>query len=102
MTVFILLLVSLLSGCSLFWDNDNRWVYECPDGYRFEATFDHGGDSVLFKQDDKKIRLDRVEAASGGKYSDGFTTLWTKGTGAQVIYNDEVIHANCSGDRVGT
>jgi len=94
----MLYLATLLGGCSLFWDNDNRWAYECLDGYTFEATFTQEGDSVLFSNKDNEIRLDRVESASGGKYSDGFTTLWAKGSGAQVLYEGEVIHADCSGD----
>ena len=91
---------TLLSGCSLYWDNDNRWAYECLDGYQFEATFSTNGDSVTVEQDGRKLRLDRVESASGGKYSDGFTTLWAKGTGARMSYDGEVIHADCSGDRI--
>jgi membrane-bound inhibitor of C-type lysozyme len=90
----------LLSSCSLFWNNDNRWAYTCLDGYEFQATFDHAGDTVLMESEGRDLRLQQVESASGGKYSDGFTTLWAKGAGAQVQYEGEVIHPNCSGDRI--
>lgn len=99
-SIILLLLMPLMSGCSFFWDNDNQWAYQCPDGYSFNATFDNDGKSVLMEHGDGKIRLDQVEAASGGRYSDGFTTLWAKGAGAMVFYQGEVMHSECVGDRI--
>jgi membrane-bound inhibitor of C-type lysozyme len=98
--ITILTFVSVLAGCSLFWNNDNRWAYQCPDGYEFQATFAHDGESMLIEHEGSEIKLNRVETASGGKYSDGFTTVWAKGAGAQMLYQGELIHGNCSGDRL--
>ena len=96
----VIIFLPVLGACSLFWDNDNRWAYQCPDGYEFQATFAHDGESVLIEHGGSEIQLQRVAAASGGKYSDGFTTVWAKGAGAQMQYQDELAHSNCSGDRL--
>lgn len=67
--------------------------YACPDGegftvqYQPEKTTPRGTRNpraVLLMQGKPRINLPHVEAASGAKYSDGYTTLWSQGEQAML------------------
>ncbi len=61
--------------------------YSCPDGVAFTVRSQEApapGFAVLETDGRPPLVLPRVESASGEKYSDGYTVLWTKGEEAMV------------------
>jgi membrane-bound inhibitor of C-type lysozyme len=57
-------------------------------------SYPDGAAKVTFP-DGKKLTLPQVRSASGAKYSDGRTTLWTKGEGAFVEISGKIAFNNC-------
>lgn len=61
--------------------------YGCPDGVAFTVRTQEApapGFAVLEAAGRPPLMLPRVESASGEKFSDGYTVLWTKGEEAMV------------------
>lgn len=70
-------------------------VFDCDGGKAFAAEFDDADDSVLLRISGRVTRLPHVRAASGAKYSNGTTTLWTKGKTAFVEIKGAPVYQNC-------
>ncbi len=69
--------------------------YQCEDGKTFEAEY-------LIEQAQltlagRKLTLPQVRSASGTRYSDGQTTLFTKGTEAFIEENGTRTYSACVG-----
>ena len=97
----------LVAACSSV-DQQNSWVYSCPDGYRFEVRYSGGGESAELRvpaapgaaedSPGQSLRLTREITASGARYSDGTTALWTKGIMAMIEVDSIIVHRDCQGD----
>ncbi len=69
-------------------------VYKCDEGKSFSAVyFDNGTAQATFGS--KVLMLDQIKAASGARYGDGSTTLYTKGNTAFVEVGSTTVFANC-------
>jgi membrane-bound inhibitor of C-type lysozyme len=70
--------------------------YSCDGGKSFVAEFTgegpDGGVKLTLKGETLETPLFPV--ASGAKYSDGTTTLWTQGDEAFVEVDDEIVYKN--------
>lgn len=85
----------------------NRPVrYRCPSGEEFTVTYRGDGNSpaamrnaraVIEMAGKARLTLPQVEAASGTRFSDGYTVLWTKG--GEVLLQSGTV--NVSGCREG-
>ncbi len=78
-----------------------RYHYTCPDNIQFDVHFlpmpaKAPGHALILMADKPPLMLPRVVSASGAKYSDGYTTLWTKGPEA-MIESGSVNAKGCSG-----
>jgi membrane-bound inhibitor of C-type lysozyme len=69
------------------------WEYECPDGYRFTARLEQGGDASIVLPD-RTIDLKAQMAASGEKYEGNGVTFWSKGDEA-FLDLDGTEHSEC-------
>ena len=97
----------VLAGCSAL-ELQDRWVYSCPDGSRFDVRFSGDGESAELSaagppgaakdRRTETFHLKREVSASGARYSDGTTVLWTKGIMAIIEIDSEVVHRDCQGD----
>jgi membrane-bound inhibitor of C-type lysozyme len=72
-----------------------RAVFQCQGGKSFTVEFVDNGNSALLHMDGKSITLPQVPSGSGARYSDGKTTLWTKGDEALVEINGKIILKDC-------
>lgn len=82
-------------GCLAGAVQAQTWNYQCPSGERFSVTIS-GTQAVLRMQGKQPLRLTAAPAASGVKYTDGYTVLWTKGPEA-LIQSGEVNLRECKG-----
>ena len=69
--------------------------YLCDGGKSFQARFDAGKHSAWVRFPDREFRLDAVPGATDGRYSNGRTTLDTKGEEASLTEGAAVSYANC-------
>ncbi|MEB3359444.1 MAG: MliC family protein [Synechococcales bacterium] len=69
-------------------------TYQCKDGATFDARFSEV-EAIADLPDQPNLALPSVESASGAKYSDGTTTLWTKGEEAFVEVNGDMVLVDC-------
>jgi membrane-bound inhibitor of C-type lysozyme len=69
------------------------YEYECPDGYRFTARLEQGGDASIVLPD-RTIDLKAQMAASGEKYEGDGVTFWSKGDEA-FLDLDGTEHSDC-------
>lgn len=101
-TAVLLALMAIvgLAGCITTADMENRWGYTCTDGYEFIATFERNDKSVVLKDANQEFSLKSLEAASGGRYSDGSMDLWTKGALAFIKVDGEMLHPDCTGSQL--
>lgn len=62
--------------------------YHCADGVRLRAVFAGGvsapGSATLTFADGVSMKLPQALSADGGRYADGDTEFWIKGTGATL------------------
>jgi membrane-bound inhibitor of C-type lysozyme len=56
------------------------------------------GNSLVFIDAEQKLKLDRKEAASGERYTDGPFVFWNKGQLALIRLDGETLHSDCLGD----
>ena len=98
--VLALVVLTGLAGCITTADAENRWGYICTDGYEFIATYARNDKSVVIKDANQEFRLKSLEAASGGRYSDGSMDLWAKGFLAFIKVGGEMLHPNCTGSQL--
>jgi len=69
-------------------------TYQCDDGKGFTAVF-RDNDTVRATFGSKVLELPQVESASGARYSDGSTTIFTKGDTAFVEVGNNRLFDNC-------
>lgn len=67
--------------------------YECAAGETFQAEFSSIG--AIVQLNDETLTLAQIPSGSGARYSDGTTTLYTKGEEAFVEVNGETTYADC-------
>jgi membrane-bound inhibitor of C-type lysozyme len=81
----------LLAGCSSWWPFGGgspaerpRWpsdavVYKCEADKQLVVQYPDSGKSAMVYFPEREFRLDPVVSASGARYSNGRTTLYTQG-----------------------
>jgi membrane-bound inhibitor of C-type lysozyme len=69
------------------------FVYQCVDNTSFEARYQPQGVELMLEG--RRLTLPQVRSASGARYSDGETTLFTKGDAAFLERNGTSIYDNC-------
>jgi membrane-bound inhibitor of C-type lysozyme len=95
-----------LAGCSSWWPFGSgsserpRWpadatVYKCDANKELVVRYIDGGKSAMVMLPERDFRLDQVATASGGRYSNGRTTLHTKGPEAFLEEAGQTLFANC-------
>lgn len=98
--------VALLAGCSSWWPFGSdererpRWpsdavVYKCEAGKQLVVQYLDGGKSAMVYFPEREFRLDPIVAASGARYSNGRTTLFTQGEEAFLDDGGQRTHAGC-------
>ncbi|WAL62562.1 MliC family protein [Thermocoleostomius sinensis] len=70
------------------------YVYQCDEGGTFKAEFVPEGAVVYLGNE--TLTLEQIPAASGARYSDGSTTLYTKENEAFVEVDGETVLNNCT------
>lgn len=68
-------------------------TFQCQGGKSFTGSFTV--EQAIVTLAGEKFTLPRVSSGSGAKYSDGATTVWTKGEEALIEVNEETILNNC-------
>ena len=58
--------------------------YRCDNGMRFTVIFDRAADSATLQMMGDRLLLAGVSSAAGARYTDGKTTLVTRGTTATL------------------
>ena len=87
-----------IGSCTSTPEMENRWVYACPDGSNFIATYAKDSETVLIEAQEFTATLSRAEAASGAKYGTAETIFWSKGSMAMLELQGEPVHRDCQGD----
>jgi membrane-bound inhibitor of C-type lysozyme len=89
----------LAAGCSSNGERP-RWpadatVYKCDADKELVVQYLEGGKSAMVFYPEREFRLDQVAAGSGVRYSNGRTTLHTKGPEAFLEEGGQTLFANC-------
>jgi membrane-bound inhibitor of C-type lysozyme len=96
-----------LAGCSSWWPFGStapadrpRWpsdavVYKCDAGKQLVVRYLDGGKSAMVYFPEREFRLDPIIAASGARYSNGRTTLYTQGDEASLEEDGQRLFADC-------
>ncbi len=96
-----------LAGCSSWWPFGSsggserpRWpsdalVYKCAEGKQLVVQYVDGGKAAMIWFPEREFRLDPVVAASGARFSNGRTTLFTQGDEASLEDGSQRTHADC-------
>ena len=69
--------------------------YFCDGGKSFQARFDAATRSAWVRFPDREFRLDAVPDAAEGRYSNGRTTLNSKGDEASLTEGATLSYTNC-------
>ena len=69
--------------------------YFCDGGKSFQARFDGTTRSAWVRFPDREFRLDAVPGAAEGRYSNGRTTLNSKGDETSLIEGTTLSYINC-------
>ena len=108
-TVYFLILMSL-AGCGTvervgeWWRGEGSEAprlapgaveYLCEGNKTFQARFDSSMGIAWIKFPDREFRLDAVPGTVAGRYTNGRTTLNTKGDEAFLTEGTAVSHASC-------
>ncbi len=93
-------LLALAAGCSSSGSERPRWpadatIYKCDADKQLVVQYLEGGKSAMVMYPERDFRLDQVAAASGVRYSNGRTTLHTKGPEAFLEEGGQTLFANC-------
>lgn len=72
--------------------------YECAAGETFQAEFSPIG--AIVQLSNETLTLAQIPSGSGARYSDGTTTLYTKGEEAFIEVNGETTYAECFGQSI--
>lgn len=94
MKTFSLTLLTLLT-LSLPAAAQQRYRYECEGGKTFEAEY--LSEQVRLTLAGQEITLPQVRSASGTRYSDGQTALFTKGSDAFIEVDGIRTYSACLG-----
>jgi len=97
-----------LAGCSSWWPFGSssppaerpRWpsdavVYKCDAGKQLVVRYLDSGKSAMVYFPEREFRLDPVVAASGARYSNGRTTLYTQGDEASLDDGGQRTFTDC-------
>jgi membrane-bound inhibitor of C-type lysozyme len=92
-------LAAFLAACASGGERP-RWpadatIYKCDADKELVVQYLEGGKSAMVMYPERDFRLDRVPAASGVRYSNGRTTLHTKGPEAFLEEGGQTLFANC-------
>ncbi|GAB4364749.1 MAG: hypothetical protein Kow00121_00690 [Elainellaceae cyanobacterium] len=74
--------------------------YQCSAGQTFEAEY--SPEVATIQLEDETLTLTQIPAASGVRYSDGTTTLYTKGNEAFIQVDDEITYNDCLGQAIAS
>jgi len=93
-------LLALAAGCSSSGGDRPRWpadatIYKCDADKELVVQYLEDGKSAMVMYPERDFRLDQVVAASGVRYSNGRTTLHTKGPEAFLEEGGQTLFANC-------
>jgi membrane-bound inhibitor of C-type lysozyme len=93
-------LLALAAGCSSSGGERPRWpadatIYKCDADKQLVVQYLESGKSAMVMYPERDFRLDQVAAASGVRYSNGRTTLHTKGPEAFLEEGGQTLFANC-------
>lgn len=103
--VFALVATAALGGCSSWWGSSGNdrprypsdaTVYKCDGGKQLVVRYLDSGKSAMVIYPDREFRLDQVSGPSGVRYTNGRTTLSTKGADAVVEEGGQTLFAECS------
>ncbi|HLB15500.1 MAG TPA: MliC family protein [Burkholderiales bacterium] len=94
-------LLALAAGCSSSGGDRPRWpadatIYKCDADKELVVQYLEDGKSAMVMYPERDFRLDQVVAASGVRYSNGRTTLHTKGPEAFLEEGGQTLFANCN------
>jgi membrane-bound inhibitor of C-type lysozyme len=71
-------------------------AYNCDGGKQLVVRYLSGGEkSVMIVFPEREFRLDAAPSASGARYTNGSTTLDSKGNEAMLEESGSVTYANC-------
>lgn len=74
-------------------------AFECEGGKRLLVRMPSDAKSVMVMLPERQFRLDAVPAASGARYSNGRTTLHTKGDEAFLEEEGKQLFSGCKAAR---
>jgi membrane-bound inhibitor of C-type lysozyme len=101
----IVLVATLAAGCSWFGSSGDTGAaprlpadavaYQCDEGKRLVVRYPPGAKYVIVMFPDREFRLDQTASGSGIRYSNGRTTLHSKGDEAFLEEGANTPFANC-------
>ncbi len=83
------------TGAASDWSTPRTFVFACEDDYEFVARIE--GEKAWVFRPEGTVGLPHVPSGSGGKYSNGTVTFWTKGQDA-LLDDDGMTHRGCRDD----
>lgn len=104
----VIAVAATLAGCSSWWPfggssaPDRPWyppdatLYKCDDNKTLVVRYLDGGKAAMVMFPDREFRLDAVRAASGAKYSNGRTDLYTQGDQAFLEEGGNRLFSGCN------
>jgi membrane-bound inhibitor of C-type lysozyme len=88
-SILALVVIALIAACSGSSPAPASGIpYQCDGGKTFVAEF-------TLTMEGETLEMPLVPAASGAKYSDGTTTLWTQGDEAFIEVGEKIVYENC-------
>ena len=70
-------------------------LYQCDGDKRLAVRYDDGSKSAMIIFPEREFRLDRVESASGPRYSNGRATLHGQGDEVRLEEGGSFTYDNC-------
>jgi membrane-bound inhibitor of C-type lysozyme len=101
--IFVFVPLLLLCGCASWFGSSERpryppdaTVYKCDGGKELVVRYVDNGKSAMIVYPEREFRLDSVPGASGVRYTNGRTTLLTKGENAVLEEGGQNLFAECA------